>query len=35
MTGTPAGVAALHAGDQLKMILKGQSQDYIWTTWVK
>ena len=35
MTGTPAGVAALHAGDQLKMILKGQSQGYIWTTWVK
>ncbi len=24
MTGTPAGVAALHSGDQLKMTLKGQ-----------
>ena len=35
MTGTPAGVAALVSGDQLKMTLKGQSQDYIWTTFVK
>lgn len=35
MTGTPAGVAALKAGDQLKMTLKGQSQDHVWTTYVK
>lgn len=35
MTGTPAGVAALHSGEQLKMTLKGQSQDYVWTTFVK
>lgn len=35
MTGTPAGVAALVSGDQLKMTLKGQSQDYVWTTFVK
>lgn len=35
MTGTPAGVAALAAGDQLKMTLKGQSQDFVWTTFVK
>lgn len=34
MTGTPAGVAALQAGDQLKMTLKGQEQDYIWQTFV-
>lgn len=35
MTGTPAGVAALQSGEQLKMTLKGQSQDYVWTTFVK
>ena len=35
MTGTPAGVAALAKGDQLKMTLKGQSQDFIWNTFVK
>jgi 2-keto-4-pentenoate hydratase/2-oxohepta-3-ene-1,7-dioic acid hydratase in catechol pathway len=35
MTGTPAGVAALTKGDQLKMTLKGQSQDFIWNTFVK
>ncbi|ANF82545.1 fumarylacetoacetate hydrolase [Acinetobacter sp. NCu2D-2] len=35
MTGTPAGVAALQSGDQLKMTLKGQSKDYVWTTFVK
>lgn len=35
MTGTPAGVAALHSGDQLKMTLKGKSQDYVWQTFVK
>ena len=34
MTGTPAGVAALQAGDQLKMTLQGQQQDYVWTTFV-
>jgi 2-keto-4-pentenoate hydratase/2-oxohepta-3-ene-1,7-dioic acid hydratase in catechol pathway len=35
MTGTPAGVAALQAGDQLKMTLKGQQQDYVWNTFVQ
>ena len=35
MTGTPAGVAALQSSDQLKMTLKGQNQDYVWTTFVK
>ncbi|TCM70800.1 2-keto-4-pentenoate hydratase/2-oxohepta-3-ene-1,7-dioic acid hydratase in catechol pathway [Acinetobacter calcoaceticus] len=35
MTGTPAGVAALHAGDQLKMTFKGQSQDFVWETHVR
>lgn len=35
MTGTPAGVAALQSGDQLKMTLQGQGQDYVWTTQVK
>lgn len=35
MTGTPAGVAALNTGDQLKMTLKGQSQDFVWQTFVK
>ncbi len=35
MTGTPAGVAALNAGDQLKMTLQGKSQDFVWTTFVK
>ena len=34
MTGTPAGVAALKSGDQLKMTLKGQSKDYVWQTFV-
>lgn len=35
MTGTPAGVAALNANDQLKMTLKGKSQDFTWRTFVK
>ncbi|AXF44514.1 fumarylacetoacetate hydrolase family protein [Acinetobacter johnsonii] len=35
MTGTPAGVAALQAGEQLKMTLKGKNQDYSWNTFVK
>lgn len=35
MTGTPAGVAALHSGDQLTMILNGTTQDFVWTTFVK
>lgn len=35
MTGTPSGVGALHAGDQLKMTLKGQSQDFVWKTCVQ
>lgn len=35
MTGTPAGVGALTTGDQLKMTLKGKSQDFVWNTFVK
>lgn len=35
MTGTPAGVAALHTGDQLRMTLQGKTQNYVWTTFVK
>ena len=35
MTGTPAGVAALQTGDQLRMTLKGKNQNYIWHTFVK
>ena len=35
MTGTPAGVGALQPNDQLKMTLKGQSQDFVWSTCVK
>lgn len=35
MTGTPAGVAALHSGEQLKMTLKAKQQDYVWNTFVK
>lgn len=35
MTGTPAGVAALAQGDQLTMTLNGQTQDFIWHTFVK
>ncbi len=35
MTGTPAGVGALQANDQLKMTLEGQSQDFVWSTYVK
>ncbi|MGX5700954.1 fumarylacetoacetate hydrolase family protein [Acinetobacter kookii] len=35
MTGTPAGVAALKAGDQLTMTLQGQSQDFVWKTFVQ
>ena len=35
MTGTPAGVAALHSGDQLKMTFKGKNKDFVWTTFVK
>lgn len=35
MTGTPAGVAALHSGDQLKMTLQGKTQEYVWKTFVK
>lgn len=34
MTGTPAGVGALQAGDQLVLSLKGKSQDFNWTTFV-
>ncbi|MEB3753000.1 fumarylacetoacetate hydrolase family protein [Acinetobacter sp. MD2(2019)] len=35
MTGTPAGVGALHSGDELTLTLKGKSQDFIWITFVK
>ena len=35
MTGTPAGVSALASGDQLTMTLQGQSQDFVWNTFVK
>ena len=35
MTGTPAGVAALNPGDQLKMTLKGRTQDFVWHTSVQ
>ena len=35
MTGTPAGVGPLHSGDQLVMTLKGQSQDFVWKTFVQ
>lgn len=35
MTGTPAGVGALHSKDQLTMTLKAQSQDFTWTSFVK
>ena len=35
MTGTPAGVAALQTGDQLRMTLQGKTQDYVWNTVVK
>lgn len=35
MTGTPAGVGALHSGDQLKMTLNGVTQDFVWNTFVK
>ena len=35
MTGTPAGVAALVSGDQLKMTLTGKTQDNVRKTFVK
>lgn len=35
MTGTPAGVAALQSGDQLKMSLQGKHQEFVWQTFVK
>lgn len=35
MTGTPAGVGALHAGQRLKMVLQGKQQSYQWQTFVK
>lgn len=35
MTGTPAGVRALHAGQRLKMVLQGKQQSYQWQTFVK
>ena len=35
MTGTPAGVAALHAGDRISMTLHAQTQDFVWKTFVK
>ncbi len=35
MTGTPAGVAALHAGDQLEMTLETLLGDVSWQTFVR
>jgi len=35
MTGTPAGVAALHAGDQLEMMLETLLGDVSWKTFVR
>lgn len=35
MTGTPAGVAALASGDQLTLTLNGQTQDFVWKTFVE
>lgn len=35
MTGTPAGVAALHSGEHLKMTLKAKGRDFVWNTFVK
>ncbi|WP_269914537.1 fumarylacetoacetate hydrolase family protein [Acinetobacter sp. HY1485] len=35
MTGTPAGVGALNSNEQLKMILKGKTQDFCWKTTVR
>jgi 2-keto-4-pentenoate hydratase/2-oxohepta-3-ene-1,7-dioic acid hydratase in catechol pathway len=35
MTGTPAGVGALHPGDQLRMTLHGKNQDFVWNTFVQ
>lgn len=35
MTGTPAGVAALQANDQLCMTLEGNKQNFSWYTFVK
>lgn len=35
MTGTPAGVAALQAGDQLQLVLHADKQDYTWQTHVR
>ena len=35
MTGSPAGVGPLNVGDQLKMTLKGATQDFVWKTFVK
>ncbi len=35
MTGTPAGVGPLERGDQLKMVLNGKTQQFVWETFVK
>ena len=35
MTGTPAGVGALHSGEQLKMTLQGKTQQFVWSAFVK
>lgn len=35
MTGTPAGVGALLAGQRLKMVLQGKQQSYQWQTFVR
>lgn len=34
MTGTPAGVGALHSSDKIEMILEGKTQDFAWQTYV-
>ena len=35
MTGSPSGVAALHAGDTLTMTLQGKTQEFVWKTFVQ
>jgi len=35
MTGTPAGVGALHSQDQLSMKLINSNHEHIWTTFCR
>ncbi|WP_168399729.1 fumarylacetoacetate hydrolase family protein [Acinetobacter indicus] len=35
MTGTPAGVGALKANDQLSMRLQGKTREFVWSTFVQ